>query len=73
MIKLGRHVEKRWGILFKCLTTRCVHLDLLESLDTEAFFMALRRFISRRGKPYRILADRGTNFKAREALFEKAF
>ena len=31
MIKLGRRVEKHWGILFKCLTTRCVHLDLLES------------------------------------------
>ena len=46
MIKLGRHVEKPWGILFKCLTTRCVHLDLLESFDTEAFLMALRWFIS---------------------------
>eukprot|EP00063_Salmo_salar_P093573 XP_014068408.1 PREDICTED: uncharacterized protein LOC106612089 [Salmo salar] len=71
-IKLGRRVEKRWGILFKCLTTRCVHLDLLESLDTEAFLMALRRFISRRGKPYEILADRGTSFKA-EARLEEAF
>jgi hypothetical protein len=73
MIKLGRRVEKRWGILFKCMTTRCVHLDLLESLDTEAFLMALRRFISRRGKPYEILADRGTNFKAGEARLEEAF
>lgn len=41
-IKLGRRVEKRWGIIFKCLTTRCLHLDLLESMDTEAFLMALR-------------------------------
>jgi hypothetical protein len=57
-------VKKRWGILFKCLTTRCVDLDLLEGMDTEAFLMAIRRFISRRGKPYDILADRGTNFKA---------
>eukprot|EP00063_Salmo_salar_P073595 XP_014048430.1 PREDICTED: uncharacterized protein LOC106601054 [Salmo salar] len=52
-IKLGRRVEKRWGILFKCLTTRCVHLDLLESLDTEAFLMALRQFISDGGNPTR--------------------
>lgn len=60
-IKLGRWVEKRWGIIFKCLTTRCLHLDLLEKMDAEAFLMALRRFISRRGKPFEILADRGTN------------
>lgn len=28
-IKIGRRCEKRWGIIFKCLTTRCIHLDLL--------------------------------------------
>ncbi len=24
-VKIGRRVEKRWGIIFKCLTTRAVH------------------------------------------------
>lgn len=52
------------AIIFKCLTTRCLHLDFLESLDVDVFLMALRRFISRRGKPLQILADRGTNFRA---------
>lgn len=28
-IKIGRRTEKRWGIIFKCLTTRAVHFDLL--------------------------------------------
>ncbi|KAL1251844.1 hypothetical protein QQF64_019640 [Cirrhinus molitorella] len=36
-VKIGRRTEKRWGIVFKCLTTRCLHLDVLESLDTDAF------------------------------------
>lgn len=31
-VKIGRRTEKRWGIVFKCMTTHCVHLDLLESL-----------------------------------------
>lgn len=61
-VKIGRRGEKRWGIVFKCLTTCCVHIDLLENLDTDAFLMSLRRFIARRGKPFEILCDNGTNF-----------
>ncbi|CAI5677208.1 unnamed protein product [Oreochromis niloticus] len=61
-VKIGRQTEKRWGIVFKCMTTRCVHLDLLESLDTDSFLMSLRRFIARRGKPFELLCDNGTNF-----------
>lgn len=41
-IKIGRRQEKRWGIIFKCLTTRCVHLDLLNGMDTDSFLMAMR-------------------------------
>nr|XP_055033861.1 uncharacterized protein LOC129422150 [Misgurnus anguillicaudatus] len=62
-VKVGRRTEKRWGILFKCQTTRCLHIDLLTSLDVDSFLMALRRFISRRGKPYEILSDQGSNFR----------
>ena len=47
-------MEKRWGIIFKCLTTRCLHLDLLGSMDVDTFLLALRRFISRQGKPLEI-------------------
>lgn len=35
-------------------------------MDTDSFLLALRRFISRRGKPYEILCDRGTNFRGGE-------
>ncbi|XP_070409153.1 uncharacterized protein [Nothobranchius furzeri] len=62
LVKIGRRHEKRWGILFKCMTTRCLHLDLLEGLDTEAFLLSLCRFIARRGKPFEVLCDNGTNF-----------
>lgn len=66
LIKVGRRNEKRWGIIFKCMTIRAVHIDLLASLDSDSFLMALRRFIARRGKPYEILSDQGTNFKGGE-------
>lgn len=62
-VKIGRRQEKRWGIIFKCLTTRCVHLDLLCHMDTDSFLLALRRFVARRGKPFELLCDQGTNFR----------
>lgn len=73
MIKVGRRNEKRWGILYKCLTTRAVHLDLLPNMDTDSFLMSLRRFISRRGKPHEILSDQGTNFKGGDKELKEAF
>lgn len=55
------------------MTTSCIHLDLLESMDTDAFLMALRRFVSRHGKPFEILADRGTNFRGGATELQEAF
>lgn len=40
-VKTDCRTEKRWGILFKCQTTRCLYLDLLTSLDVDNFLMAL--------------------------------
>ncbi|XP_047213499.1 uncharacterized protein LOC124863241 [Girardinichthys multiradiatus] len=73
MVKVGRRIEKRWGILYKCLTARAVHLDLLPNMDTDSFLMSLRRFIARRGKPYEILSDQGTNFKGGSKELHEAF
>ncbi len=73
MIKIGCRNEKRWGILFKCLTTRAVHIDLLASIDSDSFLMSLRRFIARRGKPYELLSDQGTNFKGGERELKESF
>jgi len=72
-VKIGRRTEKRWGLLFKCLTTRCIHIELLDSMDADTFLMAFRRFVSRRGKPFELLSDCGTNFKAGEAELRNAF
>lgn len=36
--------QKRWGCLFTCLATRAVHLELVNSLTTEAFINCLIRF-----------------------------
>ncbi|CAM4638688.1 unnamed protein product [Leuciscus chuanchicus] len=73
LVKIGRRNEKRWGLIFKCLTTRAVHIELLNSMDVDAFLLALRRLIARRGQPREIRSDCGTNFRGAERELREAF
>ena len=72
MVKWGRGSAIRWGCLFTCLTTRAVFLELVSSLGTDDFIMALRQFVSRRGPPEEIRSDRGTNFVGAERELQDA-
>ena len=58
----GQANSKRWAVLFTCLTTRAVHIELVEEMSSSSFINALRRFISIRGKVTEFRSDRGTNF-----------
>ena len=63
-IKFGRRQRiKCYGIVFTCLTTRAVYLDLATDLSIDKFLLALRRFISTYGTPKNIHSDNGSNFK----------
>lgn len=55
VIKIGWRGKKCWGVIFKCLTTRCVHLDLLSNIGVDTFLLALKHFISCRGTPSEVL------------------
>ena len=48
-IKEGRKELKRYGVLFTCLASRAIHVEVTTSLGTDSFLNALRRFISLRG------------------------
>ncbi|KAL7826249.1 hypothetical protein SRHO_G00339870 [Serrasalmus rhombeus] len=60
--KKGRGTAKRYGVIFTCLVSRAIHLEVANSLDTDACINALRRFICRRGPVATIRTDQGTNF-----------
>lgn len=62
-VVVGRRREKRWGVLFTCMTVRAVHIEIASSLSTDTFLMVLKQFISRRGLPRQIISDNGTNFR----------
>ena len=61
-VKFLRRALKRWCCLFTCLTTRAVHIEVAQSLDTESCLAAVTRFIARRGYPHTISSDNGANF-----------
>lgn len=58
----GCKVIKCYLALFVCFSTKAVHLELVSDLTSASFILALKRFMSRRGKPTRIYSDNGTNF-----------
>lgn len=60
---------KAWFILFTCSVYRAVHLELTQSLTTEAFILAFRRFIARKGRPTDVYCDNGTNLRGTDNLF----
>lgn len=62
-VKIGRRREKRWGVLFTCLTTRAIHLELANSLSASSAIMAVQRLSARRGRPTTMYSDNGTNFR----------
>ena len=71
-IKEGRKVLKRYGALFTCLASRAIHIETSNSLDTDSFINALRRFIARRGPIREIRSDQGTNIVGAEKELKRA-
>lgn len=58
----GAKLEKCYLCLFVCFAIKALHLELVTELSSEGFILALKRFISRRGKPFQIFSDNGRNF-----------
>ena len=65
-VTVHRTTEKSWGFLFKYLTTRAVHVEIVPSTDASSCLMGVERFVSRRGTPAIIWSDNGTNFVGAE-------
>ena len=71
-LKQGRSTVKHYGCLFSCLTVRATHIEVTETLETDSFINALRRFVNRRGIPKMIRSDNGTNLSGGEREIREA-
>lgn len=72
VVRRGRSLVKRYGVLFTCLSIRAIHLEVAHSLDTDSFINAMRRFIARRGQPEEVRSDNGGNFVRGERELREA-
>lgn len=71
LVKMG--TMKMYGEALGCLTTRAVHIELLNSMDVDAFLLALRRFIARQDRLKEVISDCGTNFHGAERELRETF
>nr|XP_021331373.1 uncharacterized protein LOC110439581 [Danio rerio] len=58
----GQAESKRWAIMFGCMSSRAVHIEVIESMDASSCINALRRFFALRGPAKQLRSDCGTNF-----------
>ena len=73
LIKNGRKEMKRYGVMFTCLCSRAVHIEVAHSLDNDSFILSLRRFIGRRGNIRLMRSDNGSNFVGAIKELREAF
>ncbi|XP_069983718.1 uncharacterized protein [Penaeus vannamei] len=71
LVKKGRSNLKRYGVIFTCLVTRAIHIEVVESMETDFYINAFRRFIARRGPVTSIRSDNGTNLVGAEKELRK--
>ncbi|CAD5216422.1 unnamed protein product [Bursaphelenchus okinawaensis] len=65
--------KKVYILLFTCLVTRMIHLELTEDITSKNALNALIRFVNRRTKPKVLLSDNGTQLKAVFKAFPQWF
>ena len=73
LVKERRKELKYYGAMFTCMASHAIHIEVVQSRDTDSFIMSLRRFIARRGNIRTIKSDNGSNFVEAEAELKKAF
>jgi len=72
IVKDRRKEIKRYGVLFTCLVSRAIHIEVANNMDADSFLNAYRRFIGRRGPVRHLRSDQGTNFIGARNELKKA-
>lgn len=68
----GHKIDKSYIIIYSCMNTRGIHLDLLPSMDTKQFVLSFIRFSNLFGTPLVIYSDNAKSFTKGVQLIESA-
>lgn len=71
-VTIKKRREKRYGVLFTCMTVRAIHIEIVSTLTSDSFIMALRRMAARRGWPQNLFSDNGTNLRGADTELKKS-
>ena len=55
--------KKCYGLIFTCLVTRHIHIEIVKSCSTDAFFLGLRAYVATYGTFQKCFSDNATYFK----------
>jgi hypothetical protein len=64
-------ISKAYIGVFICMSSKAIQLELISDCSTESFLNALKRFVSRRGKPRYIHSDNAKTFVGAEAELQQ--
>ena len=67
----GRSTKKAWGLLFTCMASRAVHVEIVTSLSLKDFLLAFSRFNDVRGRVEVIYSDNGSTYQAASKALPK--
>ena len=67
----GRATHKVWAVIFACMKTRSVHVEIVHKLDAESLINAITRFSARRPGSTYFMSDQGTNLKAADKILKE--
>ena len=65
--------SKYYILIFTCLSTRAVHMEVLNSMSTEAFVLAMIRFCNRFGIPRIVYSDNAKSFISGGNILSEVF
>lgn len=66
----GTRTQKGYIVIFICLATRAIHIEVVTDLSSDAFIAAFKRLVGRRGNVATLYSDNGTNFVGASKILE---
>ena len=63
LVRDNRKELKRYGVLFTCMASRAIHLEVLDDMTSDDVVNAVRRLVAIRGPIRPLRSDQGSKFK----------